>query len=341
MLFLRHYWHPVSPSAELKSDPLTVQLLGQRYVVWRSADGVPSAAPPRCPHRGGNLGDGWVTDGCLVCPYHGWRYGPDGRCVHIPHLDAGLPIPPKARLAPVRVAERYGLIWLCPAEPAAPVPTWPEGEDPRFRLHVEFFEVRSTSAPRVVDNALDSSHVSFVHRGTFAADDGITMPPAPHVERTASGNVVGRFVFEMPGVGQQIGLQGRGTQAFERSTEIEILGPLCIRTRFRFTEFADESRDYCFLGGACPIDDTSSCYFRVTALGGTEEEHPFDRFHDFATQVQAEDRRVLDGTAPDFPLDVTEEVHLRIDRLTLEYRRYLAELAARHDAVRGDVRGEQ
>ena len=47
--------------------------------------------------------------------------------------------------------------------------------------------------------------------------------------------------------------------------------------------------------------------------------------------VQAEDRRILDGTAPDFPLEPTGEVHIRIDRLTLEYRRYLAELHARHE----------
>jgi nitrite reductase/ring-hydroxylating ferredoxin subunit len=331
MSFLRQHWHPVAASADLKADPLAVELLGERLVLWRTAAGSPAAAPPRCPHRGGNLGDGWVEGGCLVCPYHGWRYGADGRCTHIPHLDPDLPIPPKARIEPVHATERYGLVWVCPGEPTGDVPTWPEGEDPRFRLHVEFFEQRATSAPRVVDNALDSSHVSFVHRGTFAAGDGITMPPVPEVQRTPSGGVIGRFVFEMPGVGQQIGIDGRSEAAFERSTEIEVLAPLCVRTRFRFTEFPDGSRDYCFLGGASPASDTTSYYFRVTALGGSDHEHPYERFHEFSMLVQAEDRRILDGTAPDFPLEPTGEVHIRIDRLTLEYRRYLAELHARHE----------
>jgi phenylpropionate dioxygenase-like ring-hydroxylating dioxygenase large terminal subunit len=330
MPFLRHYWHPVVPAADLKNDPIAVPLLGERYVLWRTADGSPAAANPQCPHRGGNLADGWTHDGSIVCPYHGWEYGGDGRCVHIPHLEAGLPIPPKARLRLAHVHERYGLIWICPDEPAAAPPSWPEGEDREFRVQVEFFERRATSAFRVVDNALDSSHVTFVHQGTFASSRSLTIPPVPEVSRTTRGTVLGTFVFEMPGVGPQLGVTGAGDKTFERKTEIEIIAPLVVRTRFRFSEFPDGSRDYCFLGAATPVDDTSSNYVRVTALGGTDDTHPFDSFHEFAMRVQAEDRRILDGTAPSFPLDVTSEVHIRLDRLTLEYRRYLAEIAAAH-----------
>ncbi len=27
-----------------------------------------------CPHAGGNLAAGWVTDGCAVCPWHSWPF---------------------------------------------------------------------------------------------------------------------------------------------------------------------------------------------------------------------------------------------------------------------------
>ena len=27
-----------------------------------------------CPHRGAPLAEGWVADGCLVCPWHGWSF---------------------------------------------------------------------------------------------------------------------------------------------------------------------------------------------------------------------------------------------------------------------------
>jgi hypothetical protein len=44
--------------------------------------------------------------------------------------------------------------------------------------------------------------------------------------------------------------------------------------------------------------------------------------------VTLEDKVVLEETSPDFPLDVTREVHLRCDKVTLEYRRQLGRLAA-------------
>jgi nitrite reductase/ring-hydroxylating ferredoxin subunit len=27
-----------------------------------------------CPHAGGSLKDGWVEEGCAVCPLHGWAF---------------------------------------------------------------------------------------------------------------------------------------------------------------------------------------------------------------------------------------------------------------------------
>ena len=41
-----------------------------------------------CPHMGAHLGvGGRVTDGCLVCPFHEWAFGPDGTNVDIPYAD--------------------------------------------------------------------------------------------------------------------------------------------------------------------------------------------------------------------------------------------------------------
>jgi phenylpropionate dioxygenase-like ring-hydroxylating dioxygenase large terminal subunit len=328
MTFLRRYWHPVALAAEVKDDPIAVRLLGEDYVVWRGENGVTAAAERFCVHRGGNLADGWVSGDCLVCPYHGWQYDATGRCVHIPHLDADVPIPSRARVMAAHTTDAYGLIWMCPGEPVGPLPRWPEGEDPSFETVVEFFEERNTSAPRVVDNALDSSHVTFVHRGTFASPDSPTMPPVPEVTSTASGGVVGRFVYDMPGIAQQVGANAEPGQRFERTTEIEVLAPLMVRTRFYIGAYPDGSHDYCFLGAASPVDDTRAMYVRVTALDRRDEERTFDSFHEFSMRVQAEDRRILDGTSPRFPLDMTSEVHLRADRLTIEYRRYLARLAA-------------
>lgn len=333
MPFLRDYWYPALPSCDLGSDPVKVRMFGENWVLWRQRDRRPAAAGDRCCHRAGSVSGGWVEGDCVVCPYHGWQYNQAGKCVHIPHLDPGRPISAKARLTPAHAEERYGLVWLCVGNPAHGLPEWPEASDDSFRLYVEFFEPRIMNALRIIDNAIDLSHVTFVHRGTLAdPDGGLVFPPVPEVEPTSRG-FVGHFVYDMPGLASQIGVGGTPSTRFRRMTEIEVLSPAIVRTRFYFADFPDGSRDYCFLGAATPVDDEHSIYVRVTALRGTEEERSYEAFHDLAVRIQKEDQQVLEGTTPDFTYDPKEEMHLRIDRLTLEYRRYLARLADPVQAV--------
>ena len=54
-------------------------------------------------------------------------------------------------------------------------------------------------------------------------------------------------------------------------------------------------------------------------------------------RVQAEDRALLEGVRPEFPLEITTEVHVKSDRMTLEYRKVLAELAAETTGVTPDA----
>jgi phenylpropionate dioxygenase-like ring-hydroxylating dioxygenase large terminal subunit len=75
------------------------------------------------------MSGGWLAGCALVCPYHGWEYGPEGTATRIPQLGDGVPIPPGARLATVRTAVRHGWVWACLAPEGAevlPVPEVPE-----------------------------------------------------------------------------------------------------------------------------------------------------------------------------------------------------------------------
>jgi 5,5'-dehydrodivanillate O-demethylase len=38
----------------------------------------------RCAHRGTQLIVGWVEGDEIRCRYHGWKFGPDGRCTEQP-----------------------------------------------------------------------------------------------------------------------------------------------------------------------------------------------------------------------------------------------------------------
>lgn len=119
---------PVARADEVRERPVRVVVAAEPWVVGRMR-GRLFAARDRCPHRGAPLSAGDIDDGCLVCPYHGWRFDPDGVATAIPALGAAAPVPPRARLETAEVVERDGLVWI-----ALPGCTPPAAEEGGLRL---------------------------------------------------------------------------------------------------------------------------------------------------------------------------------------------------------------
>jgi nitrite reductase (NADH) small subunit len=84
----------------------TVTVGQRRIAVFRTEDGW-RALEGRCPHAGGPLADGIVTERCVTCPLHGWRFD----------LETGRALNADARVEVYEVLERDGELWL--ALPAA------------------------------------------------------------------------------------------------------------------------------------------------------------------------------------------------------------------------------
>ena len=101
----KEYWYPVAYSGEIADKPRAVRLLGDNYVVWRGKDGTLGCAVDECPHRAARLSQGWLEDGEIVCPYHGWAFNTVRR-LH-PHSPAGRrPADPAARAHAQRAGRR-------------------------------------------------------------------------------------------------------------------------------------------------------------------------------------------------------------------------------------------
>ena len=81
---LRRYWHPIARSDEVTARPQEIRVLGEDLVVYRDRSGVPGLLEPRCCHRGTTLYFGRVEDDGIRCPYHGWLFAADGRCLDQP-----------------------------------------------------------------------------------------------------------------------------------------------------------------------------------------------------------------------------------------------------------------
>src|SRR3954453_10931165 len=179
---LRRFWHPVCWADELGDAPLAARLLDEPLVLVR-LDGEVHAFRDLCVHRGTALSLGWVEDGCLVCPYHGWTYRPDGGCTRIP-ASHGTNIPAKARITPFAAAEHAGLIWVALEQPALPLPAFPEWADESYRTIPIAQYDWSCSAARRVENFVDFSHFAWVHEGILG-DRSHPEIPDHDVVRTA------------------------------------------------------------------------------------------------------------------------------------------------------------
>lgn len=152
--------------------------LGSSILLVRDERGRVNAFDNSCRHRGSRLldGSGRVQD--IRCPYHGWRYGLDGRCSHIPAAE-GLRgrLPPERGLHAVRCAVWGGFVWVCPHDDTAPLEDFlGEVTDDLAPYRLDEFEPIQHAVwdlpcnwKALVENVTDFYHVPFVHQNTIAA----------------------------------------------------------------------------------------------------------------------------------------------------------------------------
>ena len=182
------HWHPVCDARQVQDEPLPVEVLATRLVLWRDTQGVVRGLHDQCPHRGARLSLGRVCQGQVQCAYHGWVFDGQGQCVRVPAMPGFQPGQAQAAQA-VAVQERMGLVWVCFSPAQADHAVWPEFPAERQASMRKFnagpYDVQ-TSAPRIVENFLDMAHFSFVHDG-WLGEAAHTDIPELQVQETAQG----------------------------------------------------------------------------------------------------------------------------------------------------------
>jgi vanillate O-demethylase monooxygenase subunit len=321
---LRHAWHPVARSNEVGDTPFRTRLLGEDWVLVRMPE--LAAFADRCPHRFAPLSAGQVDGTSLRCGYHGWCFAADGSCSEIPSLGAAEHVPPRARATtPAALAERHGMIFLAPQAPVTDLLDVPEADDDAF-MHgaIEPIPAR-VGAGLMLDNFLDMAHFPFLHAATIGAPESEVVEFT--VERVGFGmNMHSTHPFpnrEDPAVAT-----GERPLLQHRRLEYRYRAPFTICLRI----------DYVEAGGTNVLDfyvqpeDDDHCRIYTTVhrndLDG--DPHRLAECIAFERKIVDEDlglqERYLDKR---LPLDITAEVHVKADRMTLELRRILSELVDR------------
>ncbi len=182
-------WYLFCASHALGSRPLARDLLGRRLVAFRTASGQVAVLDARCTHLGTDLGEGCVIGETLQCPFHNWRYGVDGRCVHIP---ASAAIPDFARLRSYPVTERHGFVFVFNGPQALfPLPFFPDADPDAFVASRPFDAVLSCPWWMVGANVFDLQHFRAAHDRKLI-DAPVVDCPSPYARRiTANFAVLG------------------------------------------------------------------------------------------------------------------------------------------------------
>lgn len=314
-------WHPVASLHELQAQPvLARRLLGEDLVVWQTGGAI-HVWRDLCIHRGAKLSLGKVTQDCLACPYHGWRYDATGACVYMPaHPDQTPPAKAKTQTYPVQIC--YDLVWTCLGEPAYELPPFPEWGQPSFVQAAcgPFAGVRA-HGPRLIENFLDATHFAFVHAGVLG-------DPAHAEIGDYEVRVEAQGVFGDPIAVYQP--NPYGDQAGHVHYIYSVFRPLTAH----FTKLSAHARNGLLLV-VTPNDELeSTAWFVVATNTSTDRERLRVEYTPRIGAIFAEDRTIVESQRPELlPLDLQAELHLRSDRMAIGYRTWLRRLGLRYGAV--------
>ena len=154
-------WYLLCSSQEIADGPVSMQIVGKDIVAYRTRSGGVVVMDGRCAHLGADLGNGRVVGDQIECPFHGWRYGPDGQCQHIPDCNS---VPRRARQAVYPAIERNGMLFFFngPA-PLFDLPFFP-GQDPEDYVTASPIEIDAEcSWFMVAAHGFDTQHFEIAH----------------------------------------------------------------------------------------------------------------------------------------------------------------------------------
>jgi 5,5'-dehydrodivanillate O-demethylase oxygenase subunit len=252
---LRRYWFPISTVQELDVEPVQpVRLLCENLTLYRNDRGDMGLVAERCPHRGASLTYGIPEDEGIRCPYHGWLFNDEGRCLEQPAEPTSSTFHNRIRIPAYPVQEMGGLIWayLGP-QPAPLLPRYDLFVSDRYRRDIGITRLPMNWV-QAMENSLDPVHLEYLHGGyTNYVMKRQGKPPAAkilHHERIAFD------VFEF-GISKRRLLEGQSEDVDDWVVGHPILFPNILAV--------GESRSPGFQVRV-PVDDTNTLHYWYNAV---------------------------------------------------------------------------
>jgi phenylpropionate dioxygenase-like ring-hydroxylating dioxygenase large terminal subunit len=271
------------------------------------------------------LARGSVKDGCIVCPYHGWRYGGDGKCQRVPSLDQGSKIPARAKVDSYPVQERYGIVFAflgdLPEQERPPLYEIQEYNDPKWRSTELMVLEPACYYERSLENGMDPVHNEFVHpiQGSPQPNQG----NIEYLDLPWGSKFIGGFTEQTE---KPTDVEGLGGVPEGLSASSEHYGPNTLITWINF-KMNKTLHQYFF---EAPIDGDRTKIFFINLRNFLMEPDKDKHVRDANLRVTVEDITVLEGIYPTRTPDTnTKEILTPGDEGIVRYRNRLKEWAAR------------
>ena len=311
-----NFWYPACTSEELQDKPLGLTMLGLRFAAFRDSNGEAHVVADTCIHRGGSLSKGWVEKDCIVCPYHGWQYGGDGKCTKIPTQKSGN-VPARAKVDAYPVEEKYGIVFTFLGDlpederpPVFPIAEW--GQEgwrpgkPAVRDIACFYE-------RSVENGLDPYHNEFVHPSQGLPK--ILEETIKLTEMDWGVHFIGHF-----DEGKAKGTDELESKVGELRAGSLYHGPNTLVTDIHF----DANSAFIQYGFETPIDMNTTRVYVVNMRNCMLDPELDERVMEINARVADEDQVILENLWPvRTPDTTTKELLTTTDEMIVRYRRDL------------------
>lgn len=319
-----NFWYPIGKSDDITADePFRIQVLGLQFVAFRDGGDRARVLSDTCAHRGGSLGKGWIKDGCLVCPYHGWRFEGGGKCVTIPSIGYDGKPPARAKIDSYPVEEKYGIVFAflgdLPEAQRPPLYEIEEYQQEDWRandlivLEVDYYYERS------MENGFDPAHNEFVHpTHGFSGTKPDYRVRDFDVEELSHG-CWGTFVMDSSSYKDATMQKIRASEGISVITS-GAFGPNVLITHIHLTD-QNWFHQYFF---EAPIDENRTRIFFVNMRNCLLAPEFDERIRDRNLVIAKQDIECLTEVDPiRTPSNNAKEVLMPADRIIVRYREWL------------------
>ncbi|QKQ75690.1 Rieske 2Fe-2S domain-containing protein [Nostoc sp. TCL240-02] len=192
----RQSWYPVCFLQDLPTNrPYTFSLYEEPFVLFKEQNGQLICLTDRCSHRAARLSDGQIIDGKIECSYHGWQFGNNGQCLHIPQLPSDVKIPVNACVPSFKVLERQGIIWMWAGEAETAIdeliPSLPDWNKPEC-FNLDYVRDLPYDQSYFIENIIDPAHVPISHDGIMGSREDAQALEIEVIESNVQG-IKGRW----------------------------------------------------------------------------------------------------------------------------------------------------